>query len=57
MRAWDKLTARQRKFVQTALAGMKNKEPPDILLTQEDANEAIDAALDVLSKAITFSVT
>lgn len=57
MKSWEQLSARQRQFVQRMVAGFKDKNPTDSKLSQEQANEAIDAALDVLSKAITFNVT
>lgn len=57
MKRWGDLSARQRQYVQRIIAGYKDIEPSDTKLTQEQANESLDAALEVLSKAITFDVS
>lgn len=54
MKEWSQLSAKQRRYVQRLISKHKDMQPDDKSLNQEQANESLDAALDVLSKAITF---
>ena len=54
MKNWGTISSKQRKYIQKLLARHKGIAATEEKLTQSEANETIDAALEALSSVITY---